>query len=182
MKKFLLILLAFLFSSAISNAQIRKASLQASGLTCALCSKSIYDNLKLLSFVESVDTDLNASVFLITFKAGSLVDLDKLNKKVEDAGFSIASLQVTADFSNKFVEDDSHVSIDGQMFHFVHIGPRNLNEKVELTIVDKNFLSIKEFKRYSSMTSLECIKTGKAESCCNSYSVSAGTRIYHVTI
>jgi copper chaperone CopZ len=182
MKKFLLILLAFLFSSAVINAQITKASLQASGLTCALCSKSIYDNLKQLSFVDSVDTDLNASVFLISFKPGSVVDLDMLNKKVGDAGFSIASLRVTALFSNKLVENDSHVSLDGQVFHFVNIGRRTLNEKVELTIIDKHFVSSKEFKRYSSMTSLECIKAGKAASCCNPYAVSVGTRIYHVTI
>ena len=182
MKNFFLILLAFLFSSAISNAQITKASLQASGLTCALCSKSIYENLQLLSFVDSVDTDLNASVFLITFKPGILVDIDMLNKKVEDAGFSVASLRLTAAFSNKLVEDDSHVYLDGQVFHFVHIGQRTLNEKVDLTIIDKHFISTKEFKKYSSMTKLDCIKTGKAESCCNPYEVRVGTRIYHVTI
>ena len=182
MKKFLLILFAFLFSSAISNAQITKARLQASGLTCALCSKSIYENLQLLSFVDSVDTDLDASVFLISFKAGSVVDLDMLNKKVSDAGFSIASLRVTAVFSNKLVENDSHVSLDGQVFHFVHIRPRSLNQEVVLTIIDKHFVSSKEFKRYSSMTKLECITTGKAEGCCNPYEVSVGTRIYHVTI
>ena len=182
MKKFLPIVFAFLFSSAIAVAQISKASLQASGLTCALCSKSIFDNLQQLPFVDSVDTDLNASVFLIFFKPGVLVDIDMLNKKVEDAGFSVASLRVTAEFSNKLVEDDSHVSLDGQVFHFVNIGPRTLNEKVELTIIDKHFVSSKEFKKYSSMTKLECIKTGKAENCCSPYEVSLGTRIYHVTI
>ncbi|MEN9952821.1 MAG: hypothetical protein RLZZ520_1089, partial [Bacteroidota bacterium] len=48
---------------AVSNAQIKKATLQASGLTCAMCAKSVYVNLTSLSFVDSVTTDLNASAF-----------------------------------------------------------------------------------------------------------------------
>ena len=68
MKKIVLTFLMLLIIMAVSNAQIKKATLQASGLTCAMCAKSVYTNLTSLSFVESVDTDLNASAFEIKFK------------------------------------------------------------------------------------------------------------------
>lgn len=182
MKRFFLIFFTFLFSSGMSIGQISKASLQASGLTCAMCSKSVFENLESLSFVESIDTDLNTSVFLIAFKPGSLIDIDLLNKKVQDAGFSVASLRITANFSNITVENDSHILVDGKTFHFLNINPQILNKEVELTIVDKNFIPAKEFKKYSSMTQLNCIKTGKSEICCIPYEVTPSTRIYHVTI
>ena len=71
----------------ISFSQINKACLQASGLTCALCAKSIYSNLTSLGFIDSVDTDLETSSFLIVFKPGAKLDIDAIRNKVEDAGF-----------------------------------------------------------------------------------------------
>ena len=182
MKKLLFILLVSLITVSVGFAQISKASLQASGLTCAMCSRSILENLESLPFVKSVDTDLNASIFLISFKKDAEVDVDLLNKKVEDAGFSVAALRVTANFSNAPVQDDSHVMIGSKIFHFVNVGSRILNKNVELTIIDQKFIANKEFKRFTTLTQLSCIKTGKAETCCNPYSVTTGTRIYHVTI
>lgn len=182
MKKFVFVILVSLLNASNGFTQISKASLQASGLTCAMCSKSIFDNLAALSFVESVDTDLNASLFLISFKKNTEIDFDMLNKTVEDAGFSVASLKITADFSNTAVKDDSHIMLGGKIFHFVNVGSRVLNEKVELTLIDQHFIGNKEYKRYTLLTRLDCIKTGKAETCCNPYEVKIGTRIYHVTI
>src|SRR6478735_315736 len=72
------------------QAQFNKAELQASGLTCSLCSNAINKALKTLPFVESVQTDLNKNLFTITFKNGQRPDIDAISKKVEDAGFSVA--------------------------------------------------------------------------------------------
>ena len=182
MKKLIFIILVSLLNVSNGFTQIAKASLQASGLTCAMCSKSIFDNLSALSFVESIDTDLNASVFLISFKKGAEVDIDILNKKVEDAGFSVSTLKITAAFTNIAVQDDSHIMIGGKVFHFVHVGSRLLNEQVEMTVVDQHFLSNKEYKRYTTLTPMNCIKTGKSEHCCTSNMMNKSTRIYHVTI
>ena len=89
MKKNIFIL-GFLLGSFISQAQVVQASLQASGLTCAMCAKSVYKNLEALSFVEKIDTDLDNSTFLLNFKEGMRLDADQIRKKVEDAGFSVA--------------------------------------------------------------------------------------------
>lgn len=182
MKKLLLIKLIVLLNLSVGFSQISKASLQASGLTCAMCSKSIFDNLESLSFVESIDTDLNTSVFIISFKKDAEVDIDMLSKKVEDAGFSVSTLKVTASFTNIAVQDDSHIMIGGKVFHFVNVGPRVLNEQVEMTVIDQHFLSNKEYKRFTTLTPMNCIKTGRAQNCCSSNSMNKSTRIYHVTI
>jgi len=54
MKKFIFFIVIVLINVTISEAQIKKATLQASGLTCAMCAKSVYTNLTSLSFVDNV--------------------------------------------------------------------------------------------------------------------------------
>jgi len=44
------------------QAQISSATLQASGLTCAMCTKAINKSLEQLNFVESVKPDIHRAV------------------------------------------------------------------------------------------------------------------------
>ena len=81
--KTLLLFLAITISIA-AGAQVTKVSLQASGLTCSMCSNSINKSLKTLAFVDNVDPNVQTSTFEITFKQGSNVDFNALKKKVED--------------------------------------------------------------------------------------------------
>ncbi len=99
-----------------SSAQIRKASLQAAGLTCAMLLKSHAGILKTLSFVDKIDTDLNATTFLLSFKPGATVNIDEIKAKVEDAGFSVAKLVLTASFDKVAVEKDAHIQYAGSTF------------------------------------------------------------------
>jgi hypothetical protein len=57
-----------------------------------------------------------------------------------------------------------------------------LNGEKTITMVDKDFVTAKEFRKYSAATKMKCILTGKAASCCEKEGLPAGTRIYHVTI
>src|SRR4051812_48315307 len=82
-----------------SQAQFTKASLQASGLTCSMCSKAVLKALQKVPFVETVDVDLKKQEYNMAFKNGAAVDFDALSKAVEDAGFSVSSLNVTANIS-----------------------------------------------------------------------------------
>src|SRR6202008_1559227 len=88
-----------------AKAQFVKAELQASGLTCSMCSFATQKKFKTLDFLDSIGTDLNNTTFLLYFKPGKQVDLDMIKKKVEDAGFSVASLKVTFHFENVAVDD-----------------------------------------------------------------------------
>ena len=163
-------------------AQFSKASLQASGLTCSMCSKAVKVALEKVSFVQEVKVNIKNQEYAIVFKENSKADFDELKKAVEDAGFSVASLKVTGSFSSVNVEKDEHIQLDGKNFHFVNSGDKLLNGEQTFTIVDKDFLSAKEYKKFSNATKLECIKTGKAGECCMKDGIHSDERVYHVVI
>lgn len=171
-----------MITAATSNAQFTKANIQASGLTCAMCSKAIDNALKELPFVATVQPDIKNSSFNIVFKQGQEANIDELKKAVEDAGFFVAKFTITGVFNNIDVRNDEHVEIAGRQYHFLNIKDQVLNGEQKVTIVDKNFLTPNAFKKFSAATDMQCIKTGKAGVCCEKAGLAAGTRIYHVTI
>lgn len=122
-------------------------------------------------------------MFLITYKKGAQVDFDAIRKKVEGAGFSVANMWVTANLDNLKVNDGEHVNFGGLDLHFMHLKAQTLQGEKKLRVIDKNFVSAKEFKTFSTYTSMSCYQTGTMASCCSSpNSTKAGKRIYHVTI
>lgn len=181
MKK-LIVFISIVLAGITANAQFKSATLQAAGLTCAMCTRAINNSLDKLSFVSSVEPDIKNSAFVIKFKEGVDVDFDALKNAVEDAGFSVAKLKVTANFNNVAVENDAHVQLNGKTFHFLNITNQKLNGQKTFVMVDKNFTSDKEFKKISAATKMSCVQTGKAASCCVKDGVAQDARIYHVTI
>lgn len=181
MQKIFLILLV-LISSITSRAQFSTANLTAAGLTCAMCTKSIFNAIEKLPFVGKVDADIKNSAFQITFREGISIDPDALKKAVEDAGFSVSRLKLTGKFDNLHVSNDSHINLDGKTYHFLKIKEKSLNGEQTVTIVDKKFISAKEFKKYSASTDHPCVETGKAEECCAKLGATHNSRIYHVTL
>lgn len=180
MKKIFLIALV-LVTGFTSFGQFTKARLQATGLTCAMCSNAINKELKTVSFIQSVESDIKNSAFDIVFKENAEVDIDVIRKAVEDAGFAVGNLKLTGRFENVTVENDRHVQINKQYFHFLQVDGQVLNGEKTMMLVDKDFLTAKQFKRFSKATSMACVQTGKASgNCCKD--ITPGTRIYHVTI
>ena len=181
MKKMIMSIMIGMISLA-TMAQFSRASLQASGLTCSMCSKAVKVALEKVSFVQEVKVNIKNQEYAIAFKEGSVIEFDDLKKAVEDAGFSVASLKVTGNFNEVKIEKDMHIQVGGQSFHFMNGINQSLNGEKTLTIVDKNFVSAKEFKKYSSASKMECVQTGKAGACCAKDGISADARVYHVTI
>lgn len=175
-------LFIFLGLATMAKAQFSSVKLQASGLTCAMCAKSIYKNLEGLTFVDKIDTDLNGSSFIITVKEGAKVDPDLIRKKVEDAGFAVAGLQLTARFNGVSVKNDRHINFNGYTLHFLNVKDQLLNGDQTLTLVDKSFVPAKEFKKYSGSTKMECYWTGTSGDCCKKEGIAETQRIFHVTI
>ena len=180
MKNFLLAVAILV--SVNSFAQVTNVSLQASGLTCSMCSNSINKALRSIDYVADVKADIKNSIFLISFKPNSKVDFDLLKKKVEDAGFHVAKLNVNVRFNNQQVASDSHVKVDGMIFHFLRVKDQTLQGEKTIQVLDKGFLSSKEFKKNEGLTKMACYKTGVAASCCSKEGISPGSRIFHVTI
>ena len=181
MKKIIAVVVMAFVTIAL-QAQFSKATLQASGLTCAMCSKAVKVALENVSFVQEVKVNIKNQEYTIAFKENSKADFDELKKAVEDAGFSVASLKVTGNFTDVSIGKDKHIKLDGKNFHFVNGDSKVLNGEQTFTIIDKNFISAKEYKKYSTATKMECIKTGKAESCCVKEGIDTEERVYHVII
>lgn len=130
-----------------SRAQVKSVSLQASGLTCSMCSNSINKALKTVGFVESVVPNIKTSTFEITFKQGEEVDFDLLKKKVEDAGFSVSKFLATVSFNNVAIANNLPVNVGDKTFRFINVKDQSLNGDKAIRIIDKGFVTPKEFKK-----------------------------------
>ena len=181
MKKIITLFILCLSLTA-ANAQFKTAMLQASGLTCAMCTKAINNSLEKLPFIQSVKADIKNSAFNIVFKQQTNVDIDQLKHAVEEAGFSVAKLKLSGNFDNIAIKNNEHVQINKHTFHFLNVNNQVFNGEKQITIVDKNYITTKEFRKFSASTQMDCVQTGKAASCCKKEGISENTRIYHATI
>ncbi len=170
MKKMIFIIAVF-FSVAV-QAQVKNVTIQASGLTCSMCSNSIFKALKTLDFVEMVDANIKTSSFDISFKPGAEIDFDKLKAKVEGAGFFVANFTVTYHFDGLAIANDKQVNVGKTTFHFLNVKDAVLSGDKKIRLLDKGFVSAKEFKKNSALTKMPCYKTGEDHE----------QRIFHVTI
>ena len=167
-----LIIIIIMLCTLPSQAQVKGVTIQASGLTCSMCSNSIFKALKTLDFVEKVDANIKTSSFDISFKPAVDIDFDKLKAKVEGAGFFVASFTVTYHFDNLAIANDKHVTVGKSIFHFLNVKEDILSGDKKIRLLDKGYVSAKEFKKNSSLTKMGCYKTGTENE----------KRIFHVTI
>lgn len=183
MKKFFTVF-SMLLIGFYSQAQFKSATLQASGLTCSLCSKSILKSIEKIPFVQSVKADIQTSGFEIDFQENQVVDFDQIKKAVEDAGFSVARLDVQAIMNETAIQPDAHIEMGGVVLHFMNVKKQQLQGATKLRIIDKNFLPTKEHKKMSQYTKMTCFQTGVMESCCTTTASNSNNskRVYHVTL
>jgi copper chaperone CopZ len=137
----------------VTRAQVMKVSLQASGLTCSMCSNSINKALKTLDFIDKINTDMKTYTFEISFKPNSHVDFDKIKNKVENAGFTVSAFIASIYFDNVHVKAGEPVTIEDKTFYFLNIKDEAFNGIKQVKVLDKGFVSTKEFKSNSFFNS-----------------------------
>jgi copper chaperone CopZ len=164
-KTFFLALLWAIVSPA--SAQFKKAQIQASGLTCSLCSNAINKALKTLPFVAEVKSNIQASAFDVSFKPGANVDFDAIEQKVSGAGFSVAQLKVLTQFPATTIQPTAEVSVAGTALYFLQVSPQTIQGDKEIIVLGKKFLLPKEYAKYSA--ALKAVPT-------------ANKKIYFVTL
>ena len=182
MGKIFILAMGFLLWSSGSFSQISKATLQASGLTCAFCAKSIYTNLTSLECIDSVDTDLETSSFLIVFKPGIKLDIDAIRRKVEDAGFSVSKLLLRVDQGGLSIGHDQKIRIGDNVFHFIDVKTQQSPSSFEIRVIDQKFLSAKEFKKLTSGSKISCYQFTKSLPCSMPEGYKGAVGIFHVTL
>lgn len=139
--------MALLFYTLSAAAQFSTARLQATGLTCALCSKSIHQALSQLPFIDSVQPELKTSSFDLFFKNGQSVLVQSIRKAVEDAGFFIGSLHLqwntpipaSSQSEGKFQDRGALFQWDGQ-----------LTAGMTVQVINRGFVTEKDFKRLAA--------------------------------
>jgi copper chaperone CopZ len=144
MKK-IIILIQICLIAFVTNAQITKVEIMATGLTCSMCSNAINKQLKTLSEVEKVDIDLNKNLFVITLKTDNKLTPKTFKDKVEKAGFFIGSMVLLINFNNQTIEDN--VQIDNYIF--IDSKPQNLTGLTKVKMLDKGYVTTKEYKKLS---------------------------------
>jgi len=163
MKKIIILFFSIVFV-ANANAQISKAELIANGLTCSMCSNATYNQLKTIPFLDSIDTDVEHTKFILYFNLEKTFDLKLIKSKVEDAGFSVGSLVLFMKFDNVAVENDFHYNVGYITYHFMDTKKQTLNNIRQVKVIDKGFVSDKEYKKYLKLASkYPCYKAGKME-------------------
>lgn len=145
MKKILFIIAIAI--SMITTAQVNSVSLQASGLTCSMCSNAINKALRTLDFVLDVDADIKTYTFKISFKPNSVIDFDKIRKKVVDAGFTVYAFIADIYFNNVQVRKELPVIVQDKKLLFINAGDQVLSGNKQVKILDKGFVSPKEYKK-----------------------------------
>ena len=125
-----------ILSSTIVNAQISKADIRATGLTCSMCSNAINKQLKSLEAVANIETDLNTNTFTVTRKEGNSLTPFTFKESVEKAGFFIGSLILTVD--SKTVAKSPYILVKET---------ENIPAEVKIQVLDKGYVVDKEFKK-----------------------------------
>ncbi|KAA5535735.1 heavy-metal-associated domain-containing protein [Paenimyroides baculatum] len=125
----------FLLCTVISKAQMSKIELQATGLTCSMCSNAIYKQLETIPGVEKIDTDLNTNTFTVALKQGNELTPRVFKEKVEKAGFFVGSFIVT---TTDIIKQNNYIIIDGKA---------KSQKATKFKVLDKGYLTDKEYKK-----------------------------------
>jgi copper chaperone CopZ len=145
MKKIFLLLICCWTISA--NAQVQKVNLQASGLTCAMCSKAIYKAVSAISFVDTVLVNIEASTYDIRFDKEMTPKFDQIAKAVVDAGFSVANLTVMVNFDKQAVDKNGSFTLDGINYKLMGTPPTTLQGSKKMQLIGKQYMLPKDFKK-----------------------------------
>lgn len=156
MRRLILVFYVMIFSALAANAQIKEAEMKIYGLTCSLCTRSVEKALEKISYISSIDTDLEHTTTTLVFKEAINIYPEEIADAVEKAGFSVGFIRITYNFTTSFSEcyegeDIALTFLDGSL---IDAGSH------ELLLVQKDLMSNKIFKEYKNSIPEAC-KTSK---------------------
>ena len=144
MKPILFFLCTVLFINT-TKAQLKKVDIVATGLTCSMCSNAIYKQLQSINGVEKVEIDLNKNLFTVILKNENTLTPKDFKDKVESAGFFVGSMLLYISYLNLPIEDGKQES----NYIFIDTKAQTLNGDKQFRVLDKGYVTNKEFKKLS---------------------------------
>src|SRR5215217_5411807 len=133
------IALVMLLGITSSYAQISKAEIIATGLTCSMCSNAINKQLKAMPEVEKVMIDLNNNTFVVNLKNNSLVTPQMLKSNIEKTGFFVGSMILTIDANTVAPKENSSFKDASGTYVFVNPDEKGTSEKLRLKVLNSGF-------------------------------------------
>lgn len=141
-----------LFSLVLcSFAGFKSVVVNISGLTCSACSFATQKAIMKLSFVKSVDMDLNSTLAYVSFKDSAHVDINELVKSVYDAGFSVSGVEATFEFDDSIVFNPSGFLYEGDQYSFYEPTDVPIHGEYKILFVGKKMMSKSDFKKIKSV-------------------------------
>jgi copper chaperone CopZ len=181
--KQILFLSSFILAVFFAQAQWQRGRLQATGLTCSMCSNAIHKSLEKLPFIDQVEADIAKSMFILSFKAMAAIDPDRLREAIEEAGFAVGSLELDANVTElPTIASKQHLIWSGFQFH--------LRQAVsELPPVgtwvfrfqDKGFVPTTRYRKLVKAQTDPCLVSGKRSVICVDHPAKS-ERIYHIEL
>jgi len=147
LKKIVLLLLLF-WGQQYCFAQFSRATLQATGLTCALCSKAIHQALERLPFVQKVSAQIKESSFEVLAKPGESIDPAAIRVAVEEAGFFIGALYLMRATDAPLLV--SNTSTKEGNNYFMVVGALKDGGVQTFQVLNEHFLTEKAFSKLSN--------------------------------
>lgn len=148
-----LIVLVMLLGMMNSYAQISKAEIIATGLTCSMCSNAINKQLKAMPEVEKVMIDLNTNTFVVNIKKNSVITPQQLKANIEKTGFFVGSMILTMDVANLQPKNNISFKNESGTYVFVDANEKAAGGTLRLKVLNSGFVTKKEYKQSAKMLS-----------------------------
>ena len=134
-----------LWTSVGAFAQIKQVDIQATGLTCSMCSNAINKQLLSLPEVAEVTTDLNTNTFTVLFKKNAVIRPVTLKNAVEKAGFFVGVMNLTLDVDMDKI--DARSTLKTKAGSFVFIDHEVAAPKNQYRVLDRGFVTQREYRK-----------------------------------
>ncbi|HEX8546420.1 MAG TPA: heavy metal-associated domain-containing protein [Cytophagaceae bacterium] len=144
---FLILLIAF-YVPQLVQAQV---SIGLDGLTCSMCSNSIYKLLQKVDGVKEVRIDLNENIAEVFYKAEISPNYKELSQKIFDAGFSVRYMKANIEFMEDMAKFGNSYIVNGTKYVYIGNEEKIMRGPVLISLVGKGLMAKKELKKFDGV-------------------------------
>jgi len=133
------LLVLALMSIQPAFAETERVEMRVDGMTCPFCVYGIEKKLKGVGGIEDASANLKTGIVDIKVNNGNAVDIKKLNKAVEESGFTPGEIRVTARGSVTEYRGYTALKVtgSGQIFLLVDKGEHGKEESLSKEKMDE---------------------------------------------
>ncbi len=139
-------LVLFCMTSVKGSCQFKSVRVKITGLTCSLCSKGVESALRKISFIESIDMDLNETTAVVHFNHKSPVDLEMVADKIEEGGFSVSRMEAEYLINGGDIVSDSSITGKDHTLRILKNDKTKLQNLIKFQVIGLKFMKKKDYE------------------------------------